>query len=619
MTTSALDNSPKSAIGTHTDGHRPRTGVPLFTLAVAVGYLAVGLTAFWSGLRHFSTAGLIHEADYRQSEWFIAWVPHALAHGLNPFFSKAIFAPAGINLAVNTSSPLLGLFTIPFSPFLSTVARVNLIMVLSMPLSAMAGFIVLRRWQVWPAAAAIGGLLYGFSPYMVGQSSAHIDLLFAPFPPFIALTIVSILEHRGPAWRNGIQLGLLAVAQYLVAPEVFTTVAVLALAAVVLVAVLSPRAVPELLRRAARPMGIAAIIVSCLLAYPIWMLTSGSQHVKGAPFPASNPFHSDLLSFVVPSLLQRVSFGLRSIPIRNPPHPVEAGAYIGIPLLVISAFLAYRSRRSRRMQLAVAILLGSALLSLGPRLTVAGHLTKIPLPFAVFDHLPLLSSILPTRITFEENLALAALLAFGLDDMRRPFLRLHQRPRHSLRVVRRRSQAFALLTVVVLLVTQFPQWPNGPGTAEALPIAIRQAIPPGDPVVLTYPFATGPYPQPMVWQMVDGFKFQLLGGYGYHPGANGAPRLNPNQMDPAGLQEFLTTQQGPSPDGPPQRVGPALVATTKVTMAKYDIKAIVVDRSIVGSAPVVTLFEDTLGPPGVTSGEFLLWTPGESASQSRST
>ena len=137
-----------------------------------------------------------------------------------------------MNLAQNTASPLLGLLTAPLVPVLTPIARVNLLLVLGMPVSATAAFVVLRRWRVWGPAAALGGLLYGFSPYMVGQSRYHIELIFVPLPPFIALTVVSILQRRGSSLRLGIQLGLLASAQYLISPEITAIVVIFTIAAI---------------------------------------------------------------------------------------------------------------------------------------------------------------------------------------------------------------------------------------------------------------------------------------------------------------------------------------------------------------------------------------------------
>ena len=45
--------------------------------------------------------------------WFLAWTPFALGHGLNPFFTNYIDFPLGVNLASNTSVPLLGFLAAP--------------------------------------------------------------------------------------------------------------------------------------------------------------------------------------------------------------------------------------------------------------------------------------------------------------------------------------------------------------------------------------------------------------------------------------------------------------------------------------------------------------------------
>ena len=45
----------------------------------------------------------------RRWSWFLAWTPFALLHGHNPFFTNYIDFPVGVNLAANTSVPLLGL------------------------------------------------------------------------------------------------------------------------------------------------------------------------------------------------------------------------------------------------------------------------------------------------------------------------------------------------------------------------------------------------------------------------------------------------------------------------------------------------------------------------------
>ncbi len=393
-----------SALVAH-DASFPRRGA--FTLAVLAAYVLLAVIAFWRLFPAMSQQIYGLGADSILGMWFLAWVPHALAHGQNPLFSGSIFVPAGVNLAQNTEAPLLGLITAPFAVVLGPVARANLLMVLAMPASATAAFLVLRRWRVWDPAAALGGLIYGFSPFAVAHSLGHPVLVFLPLPPLIAMTVVSILQGRGRPRRLGIGLGLLITAQFLIEPEVLTTVAILTAWAVACAALRYPAKVGDVARASVRPVGIALGLAAVLLAYPIWMMLAGPQHYTGTAQPIVNPYYNDLFSFIDPGSLQRFTFGLPALK-ATAAGPVQAGGYFGIPLLILAALFAWRSRRSPRMQLTVAVLVGSVVLSLGPHLAIDGRLTHIPLPFLVLTHLPLLDNILPVRLSIEIAACVAA-------------------------------------------------------------------------------------------------------------------------------------------------------------------------------------------------------------------
>ncbi len=588
--------------------HRlPRRTLP--SVAVVIGYIVIGAVAFWP-VFPLSTHLFGYGGDFVQSLWFLAWVPYAIDHGLNPYFSHAMFVPTGVNLAATAPVPLLGLITAPFALFFSPVERANVLLLLAMPISATAALVVLRKWHVWLPAAALGGLIYGFSPYMVGQATAHLNLVFLPLPPFIALTVESILRHRGSPRRLGVQLGLLLTAQYLISQEMFTIVVILVGVGVVAVSLRYPAQLPEMLRTSWRPVCIAVLITVVLLGYPLWMMLVGPQHITGPTFPKVNQFHNDLFGFVAPGPLQKISLGMRSLGNRLAfdDGASEANGYIGVPVLILTALFAWRSRRSPRMQLAVVLLAVAALLSLGPHLAVNGRTTGFPLPFLLLDHIPSVDSLLPDRFSFGLGACLAAVIAFGLDDVHRT-IALDARDGAA----RRRSGAvFAIITVAVLVATLLPDWPLSFDRTPAigLPASIRGAVPAGAPVAITYPYATGNTSDPLLWQAEDGFGFQLLGGYSYHPVRPGIDPsiLLPSVMNPPQLQQFLAGLNPPSGYGPPLPITPELVSSTRATLSKYHVRLVIVDRSAAESAAVMELFNDALGPPRISSGRFSLWT-----------
>lgn len=574
--------------------------------AVVATYLVLGLVAYWPvlpGITHRLFGGT---ADYVLSAWFIGWVPHAIAHGLNPFFTNSMFVPKGVNLAQNTESPLLGLIGAPLTEAFSPLVTTNVLMVLAMPVSATAAFLVLRKWKVWVPGAALGGLLYGFSPYMVGQGSDHLVFTFVPIPPFIALTIVSILQRKGSPWRLGIQLGLLVVAQYFISQEVLVDVAILTFAALVCVAVRYPQRIQKMGRAMVRPVLVALPVIAALLAYPAWMLVAGPQHSTARAYPVENPYTNDLLSFFVPGPLQHVSLGMRALgdslmagpyatrfgPLLIGSNPDEFGGYIGALVLVLVGVLVWRARRSSRMQLASALFLVAAVLSLGPYLIIDARSTHLPLPFLPLAHIPLVEDVLPARFSLEVIGCLAAMIAFGLDDMH------NHRPRPKWLT----SRVFAGAPVGALVVTQLPQWPYSTKQGSTMPTALRTTIPASDPVTITFPYLTYAFLQPMEWQMDSGYAFRLLGGYAHTPNGTG-----PSLMSPPGLQRFLTWQAFIGNHGPPLPLGPALVSVTRTTLSKYDVGMVIVYRSESGSGPVIKLFNEALGPPNFSTGQFSMW------------
>jgi hypothetical protein len=590
------------------------------SLAVVCAYLVLGLAAFLPDLPRISGA-LFSPAtlgDPQLSLWEVAWEHYALLHGLNPFFSHAIFVPGGLNLGMNTATPLLGFVTTPLALFMGPVAIENLIAVVAMPISATAAFFVLRKWNVWLPAAAIGGLVYGFGPNTVGQGlDLHIYLTFIPLPPLIAATVVSIFQRRTVSWRLGVLLGVLFSAQYMIMPEVAAYCIILGAAAIAFVAIRRPALVRELAKPAAWSALIAGFVTLVLLAYPVWTLVAGPQHVATPPHPPGNPYdENDLLNFFVPGPTQAISFGMGSLTARVDRLLTAENSYIGIPVLLVVGYLVYRARRVPRVQLSLALLLLSALLTLGPHLVVDGHNTRFPLPFLILDHIPVLDSIVPPRLAFGVDVCLAALIAFSLDQVRRDERAPRQLgPRQQWTAPALSSGFLAVTVLVVLAVTLLPKWE--PTTrAVTLPAQIRQAVPAGDPVAVTYPYATYFHTQPMVWQVNDDFDFQLLGGYGFHPwpksadpsGYIGFDRpLEPVPMNPPGLQRFLANQEGVTMYGPRPPLNSGLVDVTRAALSKYNVKVVIVDRSARGSRAVVKLFQMTLGSPTAAAGSFVLW------------
>src|SRR3989441_3811485 len=166
------------------DGHRRRpgaipgwivlAGVGLLYLAMAMGFFA---TIWFTPGGPFSTA-LGVGGDPQLAIWFLRWQGFALAHGHNLLFTTYLDAPQGVNLIWNTTAPLLGVALAPLTLTLGGVFAYNVAETLGLATSAMAAFVMIRRYvratdTLGTIAALIGGALYGFSPYMAAHALGH--------------------------------------------------------------------------------------------------------------------------------------------------------------------------------------------------------------------------------------------------------------------------------------------------------------------------------------------------------------------------------------------------------------------------------------------------------------
>lgn len=559
-------------------------------------------------------------ADPAQAVWFLGWVPHALGHGLNPFFTRLIDYPVGVNLAQNTEMPLLGLLTAPLTLAVSPVASFNLLMWLAYPVSAASMYLVARRLVASEVAAALAGLCYGFSAYVVGEGFGHVNLSFVPLPPVIFLLLFElVVRQERPPLRQGLLLGAVLTAQFLISPEVLSTTVVIGALGTVLLGLARPRELTrDRLAHAATGLGAAVAVAVALLAYPIWYLVAGPQRFHGPVQGFGNPYRADLLGPVVPTPAERLApgawraFGARFVAGTF----AENGSYLGAPLLLAAGALVVRFRRNRWLAYLAAMATIAFLLSLGPRLLVAGLHTGVPLPFSLLVHLPLLSNVLPSRLSLYQDAFVALLVAVGLDEL---LAARRARSRAGTATTRRHLAGIGLLVAGAAAgAPLLPAWPDATvptgipalfSSARLGPVR-RAALPTGS-VVLTYPLAVSPDDQAMLWQAVDGYRFHLIGGYAIVPDHLGQPSAWPPNLQPVAVQAALG-YEALGPYGYLTSARPALdaalTAAARTYLWRHHVDAVVVDPALGNNGALVARWlTDVLGSRPRPLGGVLVW------------
>ena len=593
-------DAPPDTSNVATARRRPDTGrenprrLSRRTLTWIIGsYVLIALTANLGSWVHGASTYITGcpgncQADPLQSAWFLAFTPDSLIHFHNPFLTNVINYPTGLNMMNDTFMPLLGLLLSPVTFIWGSTAAFNVLTVLSIAGSATAAFLVFRRWAPWTPAAYIGALFYGCSPYMESQGVAHPMLLMVPLPPLILLVLDEILIRQVlPSRRMGIVLGLLVTAQLLISTEVLGTTVLMSLIGLALLVAFRWRLVGVHLRYAVRALVVASGTALVLCAYPFWLFLWGPEHVSGTVQRGSVTFLStDVLSVLLPSQIQRISpSGLQSITNGFAPFGVTYGAdgaYIGIPLLIVLAFVTVRFWRLGIVRFAAAMAVVALVLSFGATLNVDGHSTGIPLPFRIVNSLPLLKSAIAYRLTLYVALFCALLLAVGLD-------RVHKMGIGRVRPGRQGALA-ALGLAVVGLIPVLPAWPypsNPTGVPAFFNASDVKSIP-SDSVLLTYPFPRWPFVQPMYWQAIDDFRFKLPGGYITSTTPTGAATAN-------GTSSFTESFLEGCEEGEQPQASDDDVQQSADDLRAWDVSTIVVTQSAADPECALELFQTVLG------------------------
>jgi hypothetical protein len=575
-------------------------------------YLALAAAVFASAWAAPNSNAIGVGGDPYLAIWFMRWTPFALTHHLNPLFTDYLDYPSGVNLMWNTAAPLLGLLFWPITQA-GPVLAYNLAETLALALSAWTAYIVFCHFVQHRIAAGLGGLLYGFSPYMMAHALGHppLILLFTPPLMLLALHHVLIRQHRSPL-LVGAGLGILGAAQLLLWEELLASEALVAVTAILWLAALNRDAIRERRRYAIRALGAAAMVFLVLAAIPLGFQFLGPRQVHGAVWPP-NQFVTDLLAFIVPTRLQAIApAAATTISDLFRSRIYEWSGYLGIPLLALLVYgtILYRKDRSVRL----TGLLGAfvALLAMGPLINLGGRTTPIPvgllalaLPpltrdvrparlvlyvflaiWIAMTVVPIINDILPSRLTLFVFLFGGLLLALILDatlKSRRP----------------RRIAIVAVMTGLAVLVL-VPRQPF-PTTGTSSPSffttdAVRQ-IPEGS-IALVAPFAYDwRLATPMLWQVQSGMRFRMPEGFAWIPGPSYTPT-------PSALGDVMTAVARGT-------IVPQITDDRRRAMLT-DLERWHVGTILVGPMDrqdqMIGVFSDLLGrPPAFESGVYVWW------------
>jgi len=440
-------------------------------------------------------------ADPASFMWCLRWWRYALEHRINPFLTDLLWAPRGFNLAWSNLVPLPAWIGMPLGSWIGEAAEYNILCVAAIVAASLSAFMLCRRVSgaFWPAL--LGGALFGFSPFMLQQSLAHLHMVMV-FP--IPLMVIATMRRLGgeiSARRFAAELAALLCIQFLCAMELFALDTVFGSIALALLFAASDSSARRNILGLAVPIVLAyGATLAILSPYLFYLFKLGSP---GTPGFEPSQYSADLLNFIVPSdvnQIGRLHFATAIMDRSLIPFS-ERTAYLGPALIVI--FELYRrsfwnTAGGRTIALMAAIL---AIASLGPVLHVANR-TIVPMPWALVDWMPLLSNSLPARFSLYLSLVIAIGTAIWLaGDFAEPAAKL------------------GIAAAVIMF-----SLPNLSASFWVSPLDIPRLFTDGDysrdlkPGEIVLPLPFGPRSNCLYWQARTGMYFRMSAGWvGFAP------------------------------------------------------------------------------------------------------
>ncbi len=436
--------------------------------------------------------------DPLQYVWFLKWWPYALLHIHNPFITTLQWYPTGYNLALTTSIPALSLIFFPITYLLGALPTFNIITIIAPAISALSCAALLYSITKRTIPSFIGGYLYGFSPYELGQLQGHLHLDFIVIPPLLLFFVSLFWKRTLSSSKFLILFTLSLLLQFGISLEIFATLTYCGAFAIALWYVFDTgnrariAALFKLLTISYAITGIACSIY-------IYFFVFGLQHApSGFPY-ATNSMQANLLSYFIPNptIWYNNILGFNTTITTTSD---ENSVYIGIPLMLLLFYYFFSFKVQRIDIVALLTLFVTAILALGSKIYFS-NIYIAPGLWSLVRHLPALRYALPNRL----SLYLCLCISFIITRLLSALL----------------ENGRILNFTIVAMVSVASIYPNFLDSSSVFNSVIRYNIPtdkrtaenilPKGSNVLFIPFKTSTYP--MFFQSERDMTFNIIGGY----------------------------------------------------------------------------------------------------------
>ncbi|MFQ5666592.1 MAG: hypothetical protein ACE5I7_09190 [Candidatus Binatia bacterium] len=372
-------------------------------LGIGLVYLALCLVVTYPLVRHFSTHLAGNRRDLWIYAWDIWWVAKSLTEGHLPFFTRYLYFPHGASLAFHSLWLPATVWSPLVLPHLGLIAWYNTLLLFSLFTSAAGAYALAFYLTRSVPASFLGGLIYAFNANLLDQALGHPATVMGIWLPLFLLAVL-VLVHTS-SWRR--RLAACAAGGGFAVLGVLTRPA-LSIAGFYVAAFLLARSIGKQLTWKAAIGWFAGIcVVTLVLGGPYFAMWYRAGPIPAPPHPKRNRIETavSVESFLIPPP-RSVLWEWWSHQHRRRNTRLGRIAFLGYSLIALLGGGVVATRRDPQWRGWALCGLFFILLSLGRRLLVWEHVTKLPLPYGLLPGVALVRA--------SNRFVPAAMLCFAL-------------------------------------------------------------------------------------------------------------------------------------------------------------------------------------------------------------
>ena len=385
----------------------PRRGFPGTASSLLLYALLTGILT-WPLILHLEDRLPAGGNDLWQNYWNFWWWETTLEQGKSPYSTDLIYQPGRVSLAFHTHSEANIVLTLPLLFAFGVPCALNTAVLLGFVFAGWGGYLLARELVGNAKAAFVGGVVLAFFPYHFEQSLEHLNLASYQAMPFFLYFLIRLARQGG--WRHVTLTALFFALNSLYSWHNGLIILPLALGLFFHELWSPARPRPVILRDAVLSGSLAALVL-LPFAWPMLreILAGDTSYLKPLVNKGIDP-----LFLVVPPERHPIWGGVFQGLYERYRGYASAGftCYLGIvPLGLWAANMRYRKQPTIFW---TGLFVTHLLFALGDPLTIAGHETRVRLPYTLVKYMPLFQTLrVANRFVVPAMVAFSVLVAHG--------------------------------------------------------------------------------------------------------------------------------------------------------------------------------------------------------------